>query len=147
MLFNNLVSQDYNIHLIKMPPHEQNYLDDIAVRYQLPRRRLTPQEQEEMNNRFIAQLRIIDREFLRQREERDRQRRRQTLVRDDDPVLYDLLNFEIREEPVITFEGAAIAIPPPARLQRQRTGRVTPAQNQQNIQNQQNQPPQPPRFL
>jgi hypothetical protein len=105
------------------------------------------QERELAAHRFAGQLRRERRDFMQRTLDNEINRRRERVIAEHDQFVQEMLNYEIQEEPVPTFEGAAVTIiPPPPQIQRQTAGRVTAAQNQQNIQNQINQPP-PPRFL
>lgn len=139
-----------------MPPRETPHpYEPTASRYLIQRpRRLTDREIEieeqrdwQERNRFARQLRREQQEFMQRTRDNEENRRRERDIAEHDQFVQEMLNYEIQEELVPTFEGAAVTIiPPPPQLQRRTAGRVTAAQNQQNIQNQLNQPP-PPRFL
>lgn len=138
-----------------MPPRETPHpYEPTAGRYRIQRPRLTSPErrreerrERQARERFARQLAIERREALQRARNYEENRRRERVIAEHDQFVQEMLNFEIQEESVPTFEGPAVTIiPPPPQLQRRTAGRVTAAQNQQNIQNQQNQPP-PPRFL
>lgn len=138
-----------------MPPRETPHpYEPTASRYLIQRPRLTDREIEieeqrdwQRRDRFARQLAIETRAALQRARDYEENRRRERVIAEHDQFVQEMLNYEIQEEPVPTFEGAAVTIiPPPPQLQRRTAGRVTAAQNQQNIQNQLNQPP-PPRFL